>query len=145
MKISTRTRYGIRALLELAENEGNGPLQIKAIAKDQDISIKYLEQLMYMLRSGGFVRSIRGSKGGYVLAKAPERINLLEVFNCLEGKFVAVECLEDKSLCSRADGCVTRELWLEVQNAVREELGSVTLADLVGRKRDVKTEVDVQR
>jgi len=138
MKLSTRTRYGIRAMLELAENHGEGPLQIKVIANRQDISVKYLEQLMAMLRSGGFVRSIRGSKGGYMLSKVPAQIKLDELFTCLEGTVVAVECVEDENFCARAADCVTRQVWAQVQAAMVKVLQSMTLQDLVNRTKERK-------
>lgn len=138
MKLSTRTRYGIRAMLELAENYGEGPLQIKVIANRQDISVKYLEQLMAMLRSGGFVRSIRGSKGGYVLSKVPAQIKLDELFTCLEGPVVTVECIEDENFCARAADCVTRQVWAQVQAAMMNVLQSMTLQDLVNRTKERK-------
>ncbi len=138
MKLSTRTRYGIRAMLELAENHGEGPLQIKVIANRQDISVKYLEQLMAMLRSGGFVRSIRGSKGGYMLSKVPAQIKLDELFTCLEGTVVAVECVEDENFCARAVDCVTRQVWAQVQAAMVKVLQSMTLQDLVNRTKERK-------
>ncbi len=138
MKLSTRTRYGIRAMLELAENYGEGPLQIKVIANRQDISVKYLEQLMAMLRSGGFVRSIRGSKGGYELSKVPAQIKLDELFTCLEGPVVTVECVEDENFCARAADCVTRQLWAQVQDAMMNVLQSMTLQDLVNRTKERK-------
>ncbi|MCJ7692580.1 MAG: Rrf2 family transcriptional regulator, partial [Sedimentisphaerales bacterium] len=118
MKLSTRARYGIRASLELACNYGKGPLQIKIIAQKQEISIKYLEQLMAILKSAGFVRSIRGAKGGYVLAKPPNQVKLSDIFNALEGPIVTVECLESDEYCARAADCVARELWSKVQQAV---------------------------
>ena len=124
MKLSTRTRYGIRAMLELAGKYGEGPLQIKVIANRQDISIKYLEQLMAMLRSGGFVRSIRGSKGGYMLSKVPAQIKLDELFTCLEGPVVTVECFEDENYCARAADCVTRQVWAQMQAAMVKVLQS---------------------
>lgn len=96
MKLSTRTRYGIRAVLELAQNNGNRPLQLRIIAQHQDISVKYLEQLMAILRSAGFVRSIRGAKGGYLLAKPPNQVKISDVFDCLEGHIATVECVETK-------------------------------------------------
>jgi Rrf2 family protein len=139
MKLSTRTRYGIRAALELAEAYGRGPLQIKVIAERQDISVKYLEQLMTMLRSTGFIRSVRGSKGGYVLAREPAQIKLSEIFVALEGQPVTVECLENENQCARAIDCVTRQLWLEVQKAVMGVLDSMTLQDLVERAKKEKT------
>ena len=101
MKLSTRTRYGLRAIIELAEHNGATPLQTKVIAASQDISVKYLEQLMTILRSAGLVRSIRGSKGGYMLAKSPNQIKLSDVFDCLEGHVTTVECVEDRSFCER--------------------------------------------
>ena len=135
MKLSTRTRYGIRAILELAKNDGNGPLQIKTIAQHQDISVKYLEQLMTILKSSGFVRSIRGSKGGYLLARAPNEIRLNEVFNCLEGLVTTVDCVRDSHYCQRTADCVTRQVWTQVQNAIKNVLQSITLQDLVDRTK----------
>jgi len=138
MKLSTRTRYGIRAILELAEKDGSGPLRVKTIAQSQDISVKYLEQLMSILRSAGFVRSIRGSKGGYMLAKAPNQIKLSDVFDCLEGPVTTVECVEDKDYCARAADCVARQVWAQVQQAIKNVLQSITLQDLVDRAKDKK-------
>jgi Rrf2 family protein len=138
MKLSTRTRYGIRAILELAENYGKRPLQLRIIAQRQDISIKYLEQLMSILRSAGFVRSIRGAKGGYMLAKPPNQIKLSDVFDCLEGYVTTVECIEDKKYCERADDCIARQVWIQVQDAIKNVLQSITVQDLVNRGKDEK-------
>jgi len=138
MKLSTRTRYGTRAALELAEAYGRGPLQIKVIAERQDINVKYLEQLLAMLKSAGFIRSVRGSKGGYVLAREPGKIKLSEIFIALEGQPVAVECLENENRCVRAIDCVTRQVWLEVQKAMMDVLDSLTLQDLVERAKNEK-------
>ncbi|HIJ51535.1 MAG TPA: Rrf2 family transcriptional regulator [Planctomycetes bacterium] len=138
MKLSTRTRYGIRAILELAENDDKRPLQLRIIAEHQDISIKYLEQLMAILRSAGFVRSIRGAKGGYMLAKPPNQIKLSDVFDCLEGYVTTVECVEDKKYCERADDCIVRQVWTQVQEAIRNVLLSITVQDLVNRDKDKK-------
>jgi Rrf2 family protein len=136
VKLSTRTRYGLRAVIELAENHGKGPLQIRVIAKQQDISAKYLEQLMAILKSAGLVRSIRGSKGGYVLAKAPNQIKLSDVFNCLEGPVTTVECVENESFCERVADCIARQVWIELQEAITNVLQSLTLQDLVDRAKD---------
>ena len=97
MKLSTRTRYGVRAILELAENYGKGPLKLKAIAEHQEISVKYLEQLMAILKSTGIVRSVRGPNGGYVLAKSPNEIKVSDCFNCLEGPVITTECVDNSS------------------------------------------------
>ena len=139
MKLSTRTRYGIRAILELAANYGKGPLQTNLIAKRQEISVKYLEQLMAILKASGLVKSIRGAKGGYILAKKPDEIKLSEVFYCLEGPVITVECLEDQSACTRIADCVSRQLWAQVQQAITNVLQSMTLQDLIDKSKDQKT------
>jgi len=133
MKLSTRTRYGIRAIIELAQHEGKRPLQLKVIAERQGISVKYLEQLMSLLRAAGFVRSVRGSKGGYILARAPGQIRLNEVFRCLEGPVTTAECTENQDYCERAADCVAREVWIQVEEAIQRVLSSISLADLVQR------------
>lgn len=136
MKLSTRTRYGVRAILELATSGNKGPLQLKIIAQRQDISVKYLEQLMVVLKAAGFVRSIRGSKGGYMLAKAPDQIELIDVFHCLEGTVTTVECVVNKDYCVRAEGCAPRDLWGKVQKAIEDVLKSVTLQDLANGPKE---------
>ncbi len=98
MKVSTRTRYSIRAAMELAMNYEQGPLQLRLIAERQGISVKYLEQLMSVLMSGGFVRSVRGARGGYVLARDPDAVRVSEIFHCLEGRVATVECVDDSQV-----------------------------------------------
>jgi Rrf2 family protein len=139
MRLSTRTRYGVRAVLEIAVSQGGGPVQIKTIARRQDISVKYLEQLVAMLKSAGFVRSIRGAKGGYMLAKPANQIKLSDVFNALEGPVTPVECLEDENYCARVADCATRQVWAEVQKAIEKVLQSMTLQDLVDRTKNKGT------
>ena len=138
MKLSTRTRYGIRAILELAENYGKGPLPLKTIARHQELSVKYLEQLMIVLKSAGLVQSVRGSKGGYILAKTPSQIKVSDCFNCLEGPVITSECVDNNSFCPRTADCVARELWAEVQNAITVVLQSITLQNLVDRAKENK-------
>jgi len=138
MKLSTRTRYAVRAIIELAQNDNDRPLQLKVIAQRQDISIKYLEQLMAVLRSAGFVRSVRGSKGGYVLAKIPNEIKLNEVMDRLEGTVTTVECVENKDYCSRSADCAARYLWTQVEQAIEHVLQSITLQDLVNKANEEK-------
>jgi len=139
VKLSTRTRYGIRAVIEVALSHGKGPLQTRAIAQRQNLSVKYLEQLMALLKSGGFVRSIRGSKGGYVLARPPNQIKLSDVFNALEGSVITVECLEDENYCAQVADCIARQLWAQVQEAIENVLRSITLQDLIDKAEDKKT------
>ena len=143
MKLSTRTRYAVRAMIELAQNEPNKPLQLKLIAKRQDISIKYLEQLMAVLRSAGFIRSVRGSKGGYILARPASQITLCDILHCLEGTVTTVECVENAERCVRAAECAARQVWIKVQNAIDGVLQSITLQDVVDMARDEKL-VDYQ-
>jgi len=143
MKLSTRTRYAVRAIIELAQNDINRPLQLKIIAERQDISVKYLEQLMASLRTAGFVRSVRGSKGGYVLAKAPDKIRLSEVVHQLEGPVTTVACVEDHDCCTRSADCAARYLWVQVEQAIDKVLQSITLQDLVD-KANIEKKLDFQ-
>jgi len=135
VRLSTRTRYGVRAMLELAASRSNTPIQLKTIASRQDISVKYLEQLMATLKTAGFVRSVRGSKGGYILAKPPNQIMLDRLFSCLEGPVITVECVENDSFCDRAADCAPRLLWAELQAAIMRVLKSTTLQDLVDKTK----------
>ena len=136
MKISTRIRYGARALLELASRYGEGPIELREIAKKENISLKYLEQVIIPLRTGGLVKSIRGSKGGYSLAKAPSEIRLKDLVEVLEGPISLVECLMDPAVCQKAQACVTRDVWKEVSEAICHIFQSITLEDMVSRKRE---------
>lgn len=138
MKLSTRTRYAVRAMIELAQNETSRPLQLKIIAERQDISVKYLEQLMAVLRSAGLIRSVRGSKGGYVLSKAANQVRLSDILHCLEGSVTTVECVEDSQSCVRAAECAARQVWVKVQRAIEEVLQSITLQDVVNMTKDAK-------
>jgi Rrf2 family protein len=136
MKISAKIRYGARAMLELASHFGEGPIELKEIAKKEDISIKYLEQVINPLRANGLVKAIRGSKGGYSLAKPPSEICLYEVIEILEGPLSLIECLSDSKACQKVSSCVTREIWKEVSDAISKIFYSVTLEDMVNRKRE---------
>jgi Rrf2 family protein len=138
MKLSTRTRYAVRALIELGQNGNNKPLQLKIIADRQEISVKYLEQLMAVLRSAGFVRSIRGSKGGYLLARNPNQIRMNEVMHRLEGTVSTVECVEDEGSCSRSADCAARYLWMQVERSIEKILQSITLQDLIEKANEEK-------
>ena len=136
MRISTKIRYGARAMLELASHYGEGPIELKEIARKEDISLKYLEQVINPLRAAGLVKSIRGSKGGYSLAKPPSQICLYDVVETLEGALNLVECLHDSKACQRTPLCVTRDIWKEVSDAISQIFYSVTLEDMVHRKKE---------
>jgi Rrf2 family cysteine metabolism transcriptional repressor len=135
MKLSTRTRYGMRAMLELAQNFGQGPLQTRIIAKNQEISVKYLEQLMAALKSAGLIRSQRGAKGGYILASPPDKIKLSEVFDVFEGPVVTVECVTNENYCTRAADCIARMIWSEIHRAVKDILQTMTLQDALDKAK----------
>jgi Rrf2 family transcriptional regulator, cysteine metabolism repressor len=138
MKLSTRKRYATRAMLELADNFGKGPLQTRVIAKHQDISVKYLEQLMSALKSAGVIRSQRGAKGGYVLARSPDKIKLSDIFDIFEGPVVTVECVTNEKYCDRAGDCVARQVWCEIQKAIKGILESITLQDALDKAKKGK-------
>lgn len=144
MKLSSRARYGMRAILELAMEYGKDPLQIKMIAEREDISNKYLEQLIAMLKAAGLVRSIRGPRGGYMLAKPPAEITLKNIFETLEGPNVPAECLEHPEFCPRCMDCATRDVWAELQAAINSVLEGTTLADLVQRAASGKKGTNYQ-
>jgi Rrf2 family protein len=134
MKLSTRIRYGTRAVLELASRFGEGPVELKEIARSQEISIKYLEQVIIPLRTAGIVKSVRGSKGGYSLARPPSEVRLFDVVETLEGPFCLVDCIKDPNLCKRSESCVARDVWIEVSEALQRVLKSITLDQMVQRR-----------
>ena len=141
MRLSTKGRYGARAMLDLALNSSEGPVLLREIAKRQEVSEKYLEHSITTLRKAGLVRSIRGARGGYVLAKLPSQIRLSEIMEVLEGSMAPVECVDDPQVCQRAQLCVTRDIWAEMKEAIDNILESITLQDMVerqNRKRNSK-------
>lgn len=131
MKLSTRSRYGTRLMLDMAQHYDQGPLNLAHIAKRQGISLKYLEQIIIPLKKAHYVESVRGAKGGHVLAKPPQEITVGEVVALLEEGTTLVECSEYPEVCERSRICPTRQLWKEVAQAMFDKLRSITLADLV--------------
>ena len=136
MRLSTKGRYGARAMLDLALNFGKEPVLLRDIATRQEVSEKYLEHSMSSLRNAGLVRSIRGARGGYILAKPPSEIRLSEIMEVLEGSMAPVECVDDSEVCHRADLCVTRDIWEKMKEAIDNILESTTLEDLAERYKD---------
>ncbi len=136
MKISTKIRYGTRAILELASHYGEGPVELKEIAKKEKISLKYLEQVFIPLRTGGLVRSVRGSKGGYSLAKHPSQVYLKDLIEILDGPLNLIDCLGDPKACGKVPTCVIREIWQGVNEAIDKIFYSITLEEMVLRKRE---------
>jgi len=131
MRLSTRSRYGLRALLDIALHEDERPVMLREIAEREGISKPYLEQLILALQAAGFVRSIRGKKGGFVLAKAPSEIPLIEVIRALERTFSFVDCIDNPQTCPRNVHCVTKKLWHRLKEALERELTGLTLQDLM--------------
>jgi len=136
MKISTKGRYGTRALLDVALHQDDSPVQLKVIAQRQQISLHYLEHIVAPLIAAGLLRSTRGAYGGVSLGKPTQEIVLSEVIQVLEGSITPVECVDDPNVCSRADICATRDVWTDVKKAMAGVLESVTLQDLVERQKD---------
>jgi len=135
MKLSTRGRYGTRALLDLALHQEEEPVLLKNIAQRQQISLLYLEHLITPLIAGGIVRSTRGVRGGISLVKPPEEIRLSEVVQLLEGSIAPVECVNNPEICARSQLCATRDIWGELKKAMNGVLESTTLRDLVERQK----------
>ena len=135
MKLSTRGRYGTRALLELALHQGEGPVPLKDIAQRQQISLQYLEHLITPLIAAGIVLSTRGPRGGVSLAKPPEAVRLSEIIQLLEGSIAPAECVNNPGICVRSKLCVTRDIWGELKKVMNGVLESITLQDLVERQK----------
>ena len=131
MKLSTRSRYGTRILVDLACHNNQGPVQIGEISKRQDISVKYLEQLIRPLKQANLVESVRGPKGGHMLAKKPEDITLGQIVRLFEGQSDLVECVSDPEKCDMADDCQVRLAWRDATRVLYEKLDSTTIADLM--------------
>ena len=123
-------------MLELACHYGEGPIELREIAKREDISLKYLEQVIVPLRTAVLVKSARGSKGGYFLAKPPSEIYLNDLVETLDGPLNLIECLKDPKTCQKVPSCTTRDIWQEVSEAIDGVFRSVTLEDMVHRKKE---------
>ncbi len=136
MKISTRGRYGLRIMTELAMQYGRGPVLVASIAKNQGISGKYIHVLTTALKSAGLLRASRGPRGGYELAQSPDKITALEVVTALEGRCAPVDCVVSPGTCPREETCVTNEVWREIAAAVEWVLGRYNLAELAARQQD---------
>lgn len=133
MKLSTKGRYGVKAMLDLAMHNDEGYIALNSIAERQEISENYLEQLFAVLKKAGIVKSIRGSHGGYVLGQSPDKITVGSILRALEGSLAPVDCVmeNDPEKCQRACSCVTRPVWEKIRDSVNSVVDSITLADLV--------------
>jgi Rrf2 family transcriptional regulator, cysteine metabolism repressor len=139
MKLSTKGRYGVKAMVDLAIHYGDLPVSIKTISERQSISEYYLEQLFSPLRKAELIRSIRGAQGGYVLNKEPKDITVADVMNVLEGPVEIAECIEGTE-CDNIDFCATRLLWEKIKNSIDEVMENITLQDIVDDYINMKEE-----
>jgi Rrf2 family protein len=131
MKLSTRGRYGTRLMVDLAQHYADGPVSLAEIAKRQDLSAKYLEQLIILLKGAGLIRSVRGRRGGYMLARRPEEISVGEIVETLEGKLSVVDCVLEPELCYRAVDCPTRDIWVGMTDMIKKQLFSLNLGNII--------------
>lgn len=133
MKLSTRSRYGTRLLLDMAQHHEEGPIQLGDIARRQEISLKYLEQIIIPLKKAGLVKSVRGTKGGHLLAKSPKEITMAEIVALLEGGVSIIKCVDHPETCKRSAACLTRQVWREATQAMYDKLEPLTLWKLMQR------------
>lgn len=137
MKISTKGRYALRLMIDLAMNDDGNPIRIKDVAERQGISDKYLEQIISVLNKAGYVKSVRGPQGGYILKKKPEDYTAGMILRLTEGSLAPVACVEDDIAdCQRQKDCVTYPLWKKISNAVNDVVDTVTLKDLIDWQQD---------
>ena len=131
MKLSTRSRYGTRMMLDMAKHCNEGPIQLGEIARRVDVSVKYLEQLIIPLKKADYVKSLRGAKGGHMLSRAPDEITVGEIVDVLEGGINLTDCVGNPEVCEKHKDCLTRSIWEEATKAIYEKLNSITLAEII--------------
>lgn len=131
MKLSTRFRYGLRLMIDLAHNYKKGPIILNDVAKKERVSKKYLEQIVIKLLQANLVKSIRGAKGGYILNKPPDEISVLDIYNILEEKALLVACVKNRSVCRLARHCSVRKYYLSLQRSIEKLLSRKNLKNLV--------------
>ncbi|MBM7624713.1 RrF2 family transcriptional regulator [Sporohalobacter salinus] len=139
MKLSTKGRYGVRAMFDLVLQQGEGPIPLKEIAERQKISENYLEQLIAVLKNDGLVKSVRGAYGGYLLAKSPDKISIGDIIRALEGPVAFADCVEGES-CEFKNDCVIELIWQEIKQEIDGILDSFTLEDLQQKVVKVKND-----
>ncbi|MFA4885757.1 MAG: Rrf2 family transcriptional regulator [Desulfotomaculaceae bacterium] len=139
MRLSTRGHYGLKAMFDLAQNYGTSPIPLKVVAQRQNLSEHYLEQLIAMLRKSGLVKGVRGSQGGYVLAREPSEISVGDVIRSLEGPIAPVYCVSEKNpgACDEADYCISRTVWVRVRDGIAAVMDAISLADLCREAEEV--------
>ena len=135
MKLSTRTRYGVRLMLSLAMKEGKGPIDLGGIARSQAISEKYLSQIIIPLKARGLVTTFRGAHGGYTLSRPASEITLKDIIEAIDGEISLVDCTINPEICQRNTDCVTRDIWCELSALIGDYLKSWSLEKLASKYR----------
>ncbi len=131
MKLSTRGRYGLKAMYQLATHYGKGPIPLKQIADEENLSESYLEQLVSQLRKEGLLKSVRGAQGGYMLAMPPEEITVGNVLRVLEGNLAPADCIMEDYGCENEENCITKLVWIKIKDSIDEVVDSITLQDML--------------
>lgn len=137
MKLSTKARYGMRAMVDLALHYEKGPILLKDIAKRQEVSMKYLDHIISTLRANGLIESAKTRHSGYVVSRAPCQIKTYEIIKAVEGSLAPVDCVDDPKICHRADFCATLNLWKKLKKSMRDVLEGVTLEDLAKEQKKI--------
>ncbi|CEI73630.1 MULTISPECIES: RrF2 family transcriptional regulator [Romboutsia] len=143
MKLSTKGRYGLKAMFELSLNEENGPVPLKYIAKKQNISEQYLEQIFSSLKKSGLVKSVRGAQGGYLLAKKPEEIKVGDILVVLEGPISISDCVIDEDICENSNICVTKVVWEKLKKGIEDVINAINLQDMIDDYNKNKLDCDI--
>lgn len=143
MKLSTKGRYGLKAMFELSLNQNDGPVSLKVIAKKQNISDQYLEQIFSALKKAGLVKSVRGAQGGYLLNREPKDITVGDILTVLEGPVSLSDCLLDDEICENSNICVTKVVWEKIKKGIEDVVESITLQDMINDFNKNKLENDI--
>ena len=136
MKLSTRSTYGMRAMLALAGHAGQGPMMVREIAEQQALPATYLEQLMVLLRKSSLVTATRGAHGGYLLARSPREMTMAEIIEALEGPLSLADCPHGSGCCGRPEQCALHDVWDEASRTLHQLFAGITLADLLHRQNE---------
>lgn len=139
MKLSTKSRYGLRAVIEIAKTYGSVPAKRKVVASSQGISDSYLENILIVLKNNRIIETTRGVNGGYILSRPPKEISVLEIIDALEGPIDIVDCVSSSSICSKTETCAARTIWKELADSWKSILGNLTLQDLIEREETLFT------
>jgi len=137
MRLSTKSRYGTRAVLDIALHYDKGPVTLNDISERQDVSRKYLGQIVNQLLAAGILESIRGPRGGYVMGRSPKKTKVGEIIRALDGPLAPVRCVDKSNLCDRTSTCATREVWEKLKESLESVVDNITIADLMTRQREL--------